>query len=269
MMLIDSHCHLDFPDFADDRAEVIARARRAGVVAMMTICTHLSRFASVLELAERHPEVACTVGVHPHNAGEELEGASEARLEELAAHPRVLGLGETGLDFFYDHSPRAAQEECFRRHIRVSRRTGLPLVIHTRDADEATLRILREESGGQPLNGLVHCFSGGAVLAAAALELGLMISVSGIATFRKAEALRAALATVPPERLLVETDAPYLAPMPHRGKRNEPALVVHTAAELARIKGMTPEALARQTTANFFDLFPRARAALPAASPCA
>jgi TatD DNase family protein len=262
-MLIDSHCHLDFPDFDADRAEVIARARRAGVGAMLTICTHLSRFAPVLALAEQHAEVACTVGVHPHNAGEELAAAPEDRLVALAAHPRVLAFGETGLDFFYDHSPRAAQEESFRRHIRAARRTGLPLVIHTRDADEATVRVLREEAQGAPLAGLIHCFSGDADLAQAALALGLSISVSGIATFKKAEALRQAIAGVPLDRLLVETDAPYLAPMPHRGKRNEPALVVHTAAELARVKGVSAEDLARQTTANFFRLFPRAAGVLP------
>ena len=259
-MLVDSHCHLDFPELAEEEAAVVDRARAAGVGTMLTICTHVSKFKQVHDVAVRSSCVACTVGVHPHHAAEELEGASVDRLVELAALPKVVGIGETGLDFFYDHSPRPAQEESFHRHLKACIISGLPAVVHSRDADAETLRILREEGAGQRLTGLVHCFSGSRAMAEEALELGLYLSISGIVTFKKAEALREIIAAVPLERLLVETDAPYLAPIPHRGKRNEPAFVAHTAAAVARIKGVGVSEFAAITTANFFRLFAKARA---------
>ena len=260
-MLVDSHCHLDFPDFAEEEAAVVARAAAAGVGTMVTICTHVSKFKQVRDVAERSSSVVCTVGVHPHHAAEELEGASVDRLVELAALPKVVGIGETGLDYFYDHSPRPAQEESFRRHLKACIISGLPAVVHSRDADAETMRMLREESAGQGLTGLIHCFSGSRAMAEEALELGFYLSISGIVTFKKAEALREIIAAVPLDRLLVETDAPYLAPIPHRGKRNEPAFVAHTAAAVAKIKGVGAAAFADQTTANFFRLFPKALAA--------
>lgn len=257
--LVDSHCHLDFPDFAEDLEEVMARAGRAGVSRMVTIGTYLSRMAPIFALAERFPEVWCTVGVHPHNVAEELTEATEERLEALLTHPRVVGIGETGLDYFYDKSPRPAQQESFRRHIRVAMRSGLPLVVHTRDAEDDTMRLLREETaGGAPVCGLLHCFSGSAALADAALDFGFYLSFSGILSFKKTDALRAVAARTPLERILVETDAPYLAPVPHRGKRNEPAYVAHTAALLAELKGVPLATLAAATTANFERLFRRA-----------
>ncbi|MEI7609846.1 MAG: TatD family hydrolase [Rhodospirillaceae bacterium] len=260
-MLVDSHCHLDFPDFAEDGEAVLTRARAAGVGTMVTICTHLSKFSQIQLVAERSSSIVCTVGVHPHNAAEELEGASIDRLVELAALPKVVGIGETGLDYFYNHSPRDAQEESFRRHIKACIISGLPAVVHSRDADAETLRMLREEGAGRGLTGLIHCFSGSRAMAEEALELGFYLSISGIVTFKKAEALREIIAAVPLDRLLVETDAPYLAPIPHRGQRNEPAFVAHTAAAVAKIKGVGIAEFAAATTANFFRLFPKARAA--------
>jgi len=258
-MLVDSHCHLDYLERDGDLDEVVARARRAGVGAMITICTKLSEFDSVRAIAERYDEVSCSVGVHPHEAARE-DLSDPAHLVELAAHAKVVGIGETGLDYYYEHAPRARQQESFRAHIRAARQTRLPVIVHSRDADEDTLGILREAPAEGPFTGVIHCFTAGPELARAALELGLYISVAGIVTFKKTEALRATLAEVPLERLLVETDAPYLAPVPKRGKRNEPAFVVHTAERVAEIKGVTPEALAAATTANFFELFTKARA---------
>jgi TatD DNase family protein len=271
-MLVDSHCHLDFPDFAPDLDAVVQRARRAGVGAMVSICTRVSRFLEVRAVAERYPEVACSLGVHPHHAADELEQATVDRLVALAGHPKVVGLGETGLDFFYEHSPRPQQEESFRRHLRACLVTGLPAIVHSRDADTETLDILAEEGAGRGLTGLIHCFSGSAAMAERALALGLCLSISGIVTFKKAAALREVLAMIPPDRLLVETDAPYLAPIPHRGRRNEPAFVVHTADMVARVKGVEAATLAEQTTRTFFRLFPKAGALFgsPAgAAPCA
>ena len=258
-MLVDSHCHLDFPELAVEEAAVLERARAAGVGTMLTICTHVSKFGQVHAVAMRSSCIVSTVGVHPHHAAEELEGASVDRLVELAALPKVVGIGETGLDFFYDHSPRPAQEESFRRHLKACLISGLPVVIHSRDADADTMRILREEGAGQGLTGLIHCFSGSRAMAEQALELGFYLSISGIVTFKKAEELREIIAAVPLDRLLVETDAPYLAPIPHRGKRNEPAFVTHTAAAVAKIKGVGAAEFAAATTANFFRLFPKAR----------
>jgi TatD DNase family protein len=253
-MLIDSHCHLDFPDFAPDLDGTVGRARAAGVGLMLTIGTKLSQFPGVRAVAERYPDVWCSVGVHPHEAAAE-GGVDTARLIELARHPKVVGFGETGLDFFYEHSPRDAQEHAFRTHIAAARETGLPLIVHTRDADAETAAILAEETAKGPFPGLLHCFSSGRELAEKAVELGFYISLSGIVTFKKADELRATVAAVPLDRILVETDAPYLAPIPMRGKRNEPAFVAHTAAKVAEIKGISPEALAAATTANFLRLF--------------
>jgi TatD DNase family protein len=258
-MWADSHCHLDFPHFADELDDVVARARKNGVSAFLTIGTHLSKHAQVLRVAERYSDVWCSAGIHPHEAASEPLAGPEA-LVALARHPRVVGIGETGLDFYYEHSPRAEQEICFRHHIAAARETQLPLIVHTRDADPETIQILKDETKHGAFPGLIHCFTSGQALADAALEIGFYISVSGIATFKSAQAIRNVLASVPPERLLVETDAPYLAPMPHRGKRNEPAFVAHTGAVLAELKGMSVEALAAQTTANFFKLFSKATA---------
>ncbi|MBF0093025.1 MAG: TatD family hydrolase [Alphaproteobacteria bacterium] len=253
-MLVDTHCHLDFPDFAEDLDEVVGRARRAGVSRMLTISTHVTRFDRVLAVAERHEGVYCTVGIHPHEAGKEPPVDKE-RLIALSRHPKVVGFGETGLDYFYEHSPREDQQRSFRVHIAAAREAGLPLIIHTRDADEDIIRILREEMARGRFRGLVHCFSSGPELAAVALDLGLLISVSGIATFNKAGPLRDTIKAVPLDHLLVETDAPFLAPVPQRGRRNEPAFVVHTAAKVAEIKGISTEALAQATTANVLKLF--------------
>ncbi|MBX3495687.1 MAG: TatD family hydrolase [Parvibaculum sp.] len=259
-MLIDSHCHLDFPDFGPDFGpeveEVVTRAHAAGVGLMVTISTKVSEFDRVRAVAERFPHVFCTVGIHPHEAANEPE-TDTATLVEMAKHPKVVGIGETGLDYYYEHSPRDAQQRNFRAHIAAARETGLPLVVHTRDADDDTGRILDEETGKGAFPGLLHCFSSGPQLAEKALELGLYISLSGILTFKTADELRATAAKVPLDRLLVETDAPYLSPVPKRGKRNEPAFVVHTAAKLAEVKGVSAAQLAEATTGNFLRLFSR------------
>ena len=254
-MLIDSHCHLDFPDFADERDAVVARARAAGVSTMLTIGTRLDQFPAVRAIAETYDDVWCSVGAHPHEAADHAK-ASPAELAALAAHPRVIGIGETGLDFHYDHSPHDVQERVFRAHIAAAKTTGLPLIVHAREADSEIARILREET---PPAGVLHCFSSGRSLAEAALELGFYISISGIVTFRKADDLRAIVRDVPLDRLLVETDAPYLAPVPYRGKRNEPAYVATTAASVAALKGVCADQLAAATTENFFRLFAKAR----------
>jgi TatD DNase family protein len=259
-LFVDSHCHLDFPEFAPELDAVIARARAAGVARMVTISTRLSTFAQVRAIAESFPEVSCTVGVHPHEAAKEGAEAMPERLVALAQHPKVVGIGETGLDFYYEHSPREAQENSFRAHIAAARETGLPLIVHTRDAEAATMRILQEEMAKGPFSGLIHCFTATGEFADLALELGLHLSFSGIITFKKAETLRAIAARAPLERLLIETDAPYLAPVPHRGKRNEPAFVAHTAAAIAELRAMSPEELGAVTTANFHRLFTRVRA---------
>src|SRR5882757_393439 len=252
--LVDSHCHLDFPDYAGQVDGVVARAGAAGVGVCLTIGTELKRFPGVRAVAEKFPNVWCSVGVHPHEAEKELLDDEAALLRE-AAHPKVVAIGETGLDYFYEHSPRLQQQANFRSHIAAARQTGLPVIVHTRDADDDTIAILRDEMAKGAFTGLIHCFTGTQKLADAALELGLYISVSGIATFKNSAPLRDVIKSVPLERLLVETDAPYLAPVPHRGKTNEPAFVVHTAAMLAELKGVTPDQLAAATTENFFRLF--------------
>jgi TatD DNase family protein len=255
--LVDSHCHLDYPELAADLDGVMARARNAGVGHMLTIGTKLSAFPGVLAAAERYPNVSCTVGIHPHDAA--TETADDIRhLTEAAAHPKVVAFGETGLDFFYDHSPREQQERSFRAHLTAARKMNLPVVVHTRDADGDTARVLAEEVGKGAVNGVIHCFSSGQQLADLALKLGFYISISGIVTFKKADALREVVKTVPLDRLLVETDSPYLAPVPYRGKSNEPAYVAKTAAVVADLKGISVSELAAQTTANFFRLFHKA-----------
>jgi TatD DNase family protein len=253
-MLVDSHCHLDFPDFAPEREAVIARAFAAGIRTMLTICTRLDQFEGVRAIAESDPRLWCSVGAHPHEAADHADLISE-RLIALAAHSRVVGIGETGLDFHYDLSPRDVQERVFRAHIVASSTSGLPLIVHAREADSEIAAILAAET---PPPGVLHCFTGSRALAEAALELGFYISISGIVTFRNAEELRAIVRDVPLDRLLVETDAPYLAPVPYRGKRNEPAFVAATAAAVAALKGIAPEELAAATTANFFRLFAKA-----------
>ncbi|WP_336056486.1 TatD family hydrolase [Nitratireductor sp. CH_MIT9313-5] len=253
-MLVDSHCHLDFPDFADDREAVIERARAAGVGLMVTISTRVARFDVIRTIAETHPNVFCTVGTHPHNAGEETDVTTE-ELVHLAAHPKVVGIGEAGLDYFYDKAPRDLQAQGFRRHIAAARQTGLPLVIHARDADEDVASILEEETRAGAFPFILHCFSSGKALARKGVELGGYVSFSGILTFKKSEELRAIASEIPADRLLVETDAPYLAPVPKRGKTNEPAYVAHTAQKLAEVRAMQPEELAKLTTDNFFRLF--------------
>jgi TatD DNase family protein len=257
-MLVDSHCHLDFDAYDPDRAETIARARAAGVGAMVTICTQLSKFDRVREIAESEPDIWCSVGVHPHEAAGEGVDAPDA-LVRLARHPKVVGIGESGLDFHYDHSPRAAQRANFRAHIAAARETGLPLIVHAREADEEAAQILREEASNGELRGVMHCFTSGRSLAEAALEIGFYVSLSGIVTFRNADDLRDIARELPLDRLLVETDAPYLSPVPVRNvKRNEPAFVAHTARFLAGLRGMEEGALAEATTDNFYRLFTRA-----------
>jgi TatD DNase family protein len=253
-MLVDSHCHLDFPDFADELDAVVARAGRAGVGRLVSISTRMRRHAPILAIAERFPQVFCSVGTHPHHAHEELDVGIED-LVAVTRHPKVVAIGEAGLDYHYDLSPREAQERGFRTHIAAARETGLPLVIHAREADADIARILEEEMGKGAFTAVLHCFTGSRELAHRAIALGLSISFTGILTFKKSDDLRAIAAELPADRILVETDAPYLAPGRYRGKRNEPAYVVETAKVLADVRGVTPEAIARQTTENFFRLF--------------
>lgn len=255
-MLIDSHCHLDFPDFEGEREALLARARAAGVGRMVTISTRVRRFDQIRVIAEAHDEVYCSVGTHPHNAAEELDVTAD-ELVALARHPKVVAIGEAGLDYFYDHAPREAQAQGFRTHIEAARRTQLPLVIHARDADEDVAEILAEETGKGAFPFILHCFSSGRALAEAGVALGGYVSFSGILTFRKSEELRDIARAVPRERLLVETDAPYLAPPPHRGKRNEPAYVAQTAKVLAETIGVSETEIADITTANCLRLFTR------------
>lgn len=257
-MLVDSHCHLDFPDFAAELPDVVARAQAAGVRHLVTISTRVSKFEAIRAIAERFDAVSCSVGTHPHYAAEELD-VTTAQLVALAAHPKVVAIGEVGLDYFYETSPREAQAQGFRTHIAAARETGLPLVIHARDADEDTAAILEEETAKGAFPFLLHCFTAGPELARRALALGGYISFSGVITFKKSEALRAIAATVPEDRMLVETDSPYLAPVPHRGQRNEPSFVAETAKVLAAARGVSPEQVAEATTRNFTRLFSKAK----------
>jgi TatD DNase family protein len=253
-MLVDSHCHLDFPDFSAELDAVVERARTAGIGRMVTISTRVRKQAGLLAIAERFPDVFCSVGTHPHHAHEELD-ITTADLVEQARHPKVVAIGEAGLDYHYDNSPRDAQERGFRAHIAAARETGLPLVIHAREADDDVAAILREETGKGAFPAVLHCFTGGRDLAFIGVELGLYVSFTGILTFKNSSDLRAIAADLPADRILVETDAPYLAPGKFRGKRCEPAYVVETAKALAETRGVTPDEIARQTTENFFRLF--------------
>jgi len=255
MMLVDSHCHLDFPDFEAERDAVIGRAREAGVGLMVTISTRVRQFDRIRAIAEAYENVFCTIGTHPHNAEEEA-GIPASELVKIAtSHPKVVGIGEAGLDYFYDKAPRDLQAQGFRAHIEAARETRLPLVIHARQADEDVIRILEEETGKGAFPFILHCFSSGPELARRGVELGGHVSFSGILTFKNSQEIRDIAKTVPTDRLLVETDAPYLAPVPFRGKRNEPAFVAKTAAVLADTIGVTAEEIARITTENFFRLF--------------
>jgi TatD DNase family protein len=257
--LVDSHCHLDFEDFGGDFESVLTRAKESGVARMLTICTRVTKFEQVLKIAEAADNIRCTVGIHPHEAENEPD-VDVARLADLAKHPKVVGIGEAGLDYFYDKSPRERQQEVFATHIEASRVTGLPIVVHSRDADEDTVRLLRDGARKGGLTGVIHCFTSTQYLADAALEMGFYISLSGIVTFKSAAALRDVAKTIPHDRLLVETDSPYLAPIPMRGKRNEPAFVKHTASFIADFLGLSLPDLAAQTTANFDRLFTKAAA---------
>lgn len=262
-MLVDSHCHLDFKDFADELDAVVARASAAGVGRIVTISTRVRQLDKLLAITERFPQVYCSVGTHPHNADEE-DGITADELIAATKHPKVVALGEAGLDNFYKDGSPAAQERGFRAHIAAARETGLPLVIHTREADEACQRILEEEVAKGPFKAVLHCYTGGLQLAQRAVELGLHVSFTGILTFKNSGALRDIAKALPLDRLMVETDAPYLAPGPYRGKRNEPAYVVETAKVLAEVHGVSFDEVSKRTTETFFKLFskvPRAEQA--------
>ena len=253
-MLVDSHCHLDFPEFAPELDAIVARARAAGIGRMVTISTRVRKLPQVLAVAEKYPDIFCSVGTHPHNAHEELD-IDTAQLIALSKHPKIVAIGEAGLDYHYDKSPRDAQEAGFRQHIAAARQTGLPLVIHAREADADMARILVEETEKGAFPAVLHCYTGGRDLAFEAIELGLYIGFTGIMTFKNGQDLRDLAADLPAHRILVETDAPFLAPLPYRGKRNEPSYVVETAKVLAQGRGVNAEEIARQTTENFFRLF--------------
>jgi TatD DNase family protein len=256
-MLIDSHCHLDFPELQTRLPQVLAAASAAGIGRMVSISTHVSRFETYRSLAETHESIFFTVGTHPHNAALEPDIPAE-RLVELSVHPRCVAIGEAGLDYHYDKSPRDVQQRVFRTHIAASRETGLPLVIHARSADDDMIQILTDEMGRGRFSAVLHCFSSGEKLAEVGVELGLYVSFSGILTFKNSEDIRRIAALVPQDRILVETDAPYLAPVPHRGKTNEPAFVAHTAQTLADVVGVGTSEIARITSENFYRLFSKA-----------
>ena len=256
-MLVDSHCHLDFPELEQDRAGVVARAKAAGVTSMVTISTRVAKFATYAAIAESDPDIWCTVGTHPLGVVEEPDVPLE-RLLELSAHPKCVGIGEAGLDYHYDTAARDVAERVFRTHIEAARMTKLPLVIHARDCDDDMIRILADEMGKGTFPAVLHCFSSGPRLAEIGVELGLSVSLSGILTFKKSDEIRAIAKRVPLDRLLVETDAPFLAPQKHRGKRNEPSFVVETAKMLADVHCVSDEQMAKITTDNFFSLFSKA-----------
>jgi TatD DNase family protein len=258
-MLVDSHCHLDFPDFSDDLDGIVSRAAAAGVGRMVTISTRVRRLPELIAIAERFDNVFCSVGTHPHHADEE-DGIAADELIALTEHPKVVALGEAGLDYFYDNGSPDAQARGFRAHIAAARATGLPLVIHTREADEDCGRILDEEMERGSFRAVLHCYTGGRELALKAISLGLSIGFTGILTFKKSEALRALAAELPADRILVETDSPYLAPGKFRGKRNEPAYVVEVARVLAEARGVSLDEISRQTSENFFRLFSKVKA---------
>ena len=259
MMFADSHCHLNYKGMFEQQGDVLARARSRGVGAMLNISTRESEWDAVVATAEREPDVWASIGIHPHEADQHSD-VDIARLIDRAAHPRIVGIGESGLDYYYDHSDRARQQASFRSHIGACRETGLPLIVHTRDAEEDTLAILRDEMKQGAFTGVIHCFTASGAFADAALELGFYISISGIVTFKNARDLQETAARLPIERLLIETDAPFLAPVPHRGKQGEPAFVADTATFLAQLRSEPIEELAARTADNFFTLFNKARA---------
>jgi TatD DNase family protein len=265
-VLVDSHCHLDFPGLAEERDAVLGRARAAGVGAIQTIGTRLGTFEQVVAIAEANDGVYCSVGVHPHRAAKEPLD-EPAQLLAWAEHPKVIGIGESGLDYYYDHSPRDVQAAVFQLHIEAARQSGLPLIVHTRDADRDTADLLRAAMAEAPFTGVIHCYSSSPELGLAAVEMGLYLGLGGILTFKKSEQLRGTVRELPLERLLLETDAPYLAPEPFRGRRNEPAYVTHVAATLAEVRGLALAEIETATTDNFFRLFTKAQR--PAGSPCA
>jgi len=256
-MFIDSHCHLNYKGLVEQEREVLARARANGVQGMLNISTRESEWDAVIGLAEREPAVWASVGIHPHEADQHGDMTS-AKLVEKARHPDVIGIGETGLDYYYDYSDREQQQACFRQHIVAARESGLPIIVHTRDAEEDTARIMREEMEQGAYSGVIHCFTASADFARIALDLGLYISLSGIVTFKNAKDLQEIAQTIPDDRLLIETDSPFLAPVPHRGRTCEPAFVSDTARFLAELKNIEIESLAAQTTSNFFRLFSKA-----------
>ena len=257
MMLVDSHCHLNYEGLVEEQDAVLARARSAGVTAMLNISTREREWAPVVGVAEREPDVWASIGIHPHEADAHPE-VDTARLVEAAAHARVVGIGESGLDYYYDHSDRGRQQASFRAHIAAARETGLPLIVHTRDAEEDTAAILTDEMGKGAYRGVIHCFTASATFAEQALALGFYISISGIVTFKNARDLQATARTLPEDRLLVETDAPFLAPVPHRGRPGEPAFVADTVRFLAELREEDPALLAARTAANFYRLFSKA-----------
>ena len=256
-MLVDSHCHLDYLERDGDLDEAVERARQAGVGTIVTICTKVSEFETIKRIAERYDDIWCTVGIHPHEVAREPQ-VTTAQLLEMVQHPKVVGIGETGLDYYYEYSPREAQKNSFRTHIAAARESGLPLIVHTRDADDDTMEILAEAYADGAFPGLIHCYSTSPEVAEKALKIGFYISIAGIVTFKRAEELQQTAAGLPEDRLLVETDAPYLAPVPKRGKRNEPSYVAFTAAKLAELRNDDASRIATVTTDNFFRLFSKA-----------
>lgn len=257
-MLVDSHCHLNYKGLVEQQADIIARARDNGVGAMLNISTREREWDEVIGLAEQEPDIWASVGIHPHEADGHV-GVDAAKLIQKAAHPRVIGIGETGLDYYYDHSDRAQQRASFREHIVAARETGLPIIVHTRDAEDDTIQILSEEMTLGEYIGVIHCFTASGDFGRKALDLGLYISLSGIVTFKNATDLQDIAKWLPSDRILVETDAPFLAPVPHRGKTGEPAFVADTARFVANLRGEGEATLATQTTDNFYRLFSKAR----------
>ncbi len=258
-MFVDSHCHLNYKGLIEDQDAVLARAANAGVSAMLNISTRKREWADIIATAEKAPNIWASVGIHPHEADSHAD-VDTAQLVAAADHAKVIAIGETGLDYFYDHSDRAQQQTSFRAHLVASRETGLPVIVHTRDAEEDTANILRDEMGKGAFPGVIHCFTASGEFADIALELGLFISISGVVTFKNAQHLRDTAARIPEDRLLIETDSPFLAPVPHRGKSCEPAFVADTARFLAELRGVSVEHLARTTAENFYTLFAKASA---------
>ena len=256
--IIDSHCHLDF--FDEERGAIIKRAEKAGIKNMLTIGTSLKTAKKIIKIAEENANIWCTIGIHPHESEKELSPENPKKLEILSNHPKVIGLGETGLDFYYNNSDKESQIRSFKHHIKVAKKTGLPIIVHSRSADKETANLLIEASNDERIRGLIHCFSASKELAESAIEIGFYISISGIVTFKDADALREVVQNIPNDRLLVETDAPYLAPDPMRGKKNEPSFITHTVDKIAALKGISSKEVAQITTNNFFKLFQKARA---------